>query len=92
MRVRAYGLRYARQSPVTHGPSRPQSVRNKGSLHSGIGLVCSRDGRPVLAGGTSQEELAEQNAKLPEDWRMAFRIGVNLDDLIAEGHTIRGDG
>jgi FixJ family two-component response regulator len=36
--------------------------------------------------------LAEQNAKLPEDWRMAFRIGVNLDDLIAEGHTIRGDG
>jgi FixJ family two-component response regulator len=36
--------------------------------------------------------LAEQNAKLPEDWRVAFRIGVNLDDLIAEGHTIRGDG
>jgi hypothetical protein len=36
--------------------------------------------------------LAEQNAKLPEDWRMAFRIGVNLGDLIAEGHTIRGDG
>src|SRR6476661_9064163 len=52
-----HGLRYARQSPVTHGPSRPQSVRNKGSLHSGIGLVCSRDGRPVLAGGTSQQEL-----------------------------------
>jgi class 3 adenylate cyclase len=23
---------------------------------------------------------------------MAFRIGVNLGDLIAEGHTIRGDG
>jgi FixJ family two-component response regulator len=36
--------------------------------------------------------LAEQNATLPEDRGMAFRIGVNLGDLIAEGHTIRGDG
>ena len=39
-----------------------------------------------------QEALAEQNAPLPEDHRMMFRIGVNLGDVIAEGGTIYGDG
>jgi adenylate cyclase len=39
-----------------------------------------------------QEKLADQNARLPQDRRMAFRIGVNLGDVIAEGDTIHGDG
>ena len=39
-----------------------------------------------------QTSLAEQNSKLPADRRMAFRIGVNLGDVIAEGDTIFGDG
>src|SRR5204862_8151274 len=34
----------------------------------------------------------ERNAGLSEDKRMAFRIGVNLGDVIAEGDTIHGDG
>lgn len=36
--------------------------------------------------------LAERNASFPEDRRMAFRMGVNLSDVIAEGGTIYGDG
>ena len=39
-----------------------------------------------------QEGLADQNANLPEDRRMAFRMGVNLGDVIAEDDTIHGDG
>jgi len=40
----------------------------------------------------AQEGLADQNAALPEDRRMAFRMGVNLGDVIAEDDTIHGDG
>jgi len=39
-----------------------------------------------------QEALAERNAKLPDVQRMAFRVGVNLGDVIVEGGTIHGDG
>jgi TolB-like protein len=39
-----------------------------------------------------QRELDDQNASLPEDRRMAFRMGVNLGDVIAEDGTIHGDG
>ncbi len=40
----------------------------------------------------AQGALAERNAELPEDRRMAFRMGVNLGDVIAEDETIHGDG
>src|SRR5499433_3871092 len=40
----------------------------------------------------AQEGLARHNATLSEDKRMAFRMGVNLGDVIAEGGTIHGDG
>jgi class 3 adenylate cyclase len=39
-----------------------------------------------------QAGLAAQNSELPNDQRMAFRIGVNLGDVIAESGTIYGDG
>ena len=39
-----------------------------------------------------QEELGGLNASLSEDLRMAFRMGVNLGDVIAEDDTIHGDG
>src|SRR5262245_42628418 len=39
-----------------------------------------------------QAYLAERNAPLPEDRRMAFRMGINLSDVIAEAGTIYGDG
>jgi adenylate cyclase len=40
----------------------------------------------------AQERLADQNANLPEDMQMNFRMGVNLGDVIASDGTIHGDG
>ncbi len=39
-----------------------------------------------------QAELGKRNAALPEQRRMAFRVGVNLGDLVVEGDRIYGDG
>jgi adenylate cyclase len=39
-----------------------------------------------------QTELGKRNAALPEQRRMAFRVGVNLGDLVVEGDRIYGDG
>ena len=39
-----------------------------------------------------QRELAEINAELPEDRRMDFRIGINLDDVVVKDDVIYGDG
>jgi adenylate cyclase len=39
-----------------------------------------------------QNELGRRNAQLPENRKMAFRIGVNLGDVIEEGDAIYGDG
>src|SRR5262245_57245705 len=40
----------------------------------------------------AQLGLAGENAGLPENQRMAFRMGVNLGDIIAADDTIHGDG
>ena len=39
-----------------------------------------------------QRGMAERNAEVPESTRIAFRIGVNLGDIILEGDDIYGDG
>ncbi len=39
-----------------------------------------------------QRGMAERNADVPEDTRIAFRVGVNLGDIIVEGDDIYGDG
>jgi len=39
-----------------------------------------------------QQVLKAKNAELPENRRMAFRIGINLGDVIEEGDRIYGDG
>jgi len=39
-----------------------------------------------------QKKLKSRNEKLPEVRRMAFRIGVNLGDVIVDGDSIFGDG
>ena len=36
--------------------------------------------------------MADRNARVPEDRRMLFRIGVNLGDVLIEGDDILGDG
>ncbi|NEJ22783.1 adenylate/guanylate cyclase domain-containing protein [Rhizobium leguminosarum] len=46
----------------------------------------------VRAAVDTQNELAGFNARRPADGRMLFRIGINLGDVIVEGHDIYGDG
>jgi adenylate cyclase len=46
----------------------------------------------VQAAVAMQAQLGECNAKLPEGRRMAFRVGVNLGDVIEEDGRIYGDG
>ena len=46
----------------------------------------------VQCGFEIQASLQAENAKLSEDRRMEFRIGINLGDVIQEGKRIYGDG
>ena len=39
-----------------------------------------------------QNGVAERQAELPEDRRIAFRIGINIGDVIVEEDDIYGDG
>jgi TolB-like protein/class 3 adenylate cyclase/rhodanese-related sulfurtransferase len=39
-----------------------------------------------------QQALVERNAKVPEDRRIAYRMGINIGDIIVEGDDIYGDG
>ena len=39
-----------------------------------------------------QEDLGRKNSEFPETRRIAFRIGVNLGDVVEEGDNILGDG
>jgi adenylate cyclase len=39
-----------------------------------------------------QKELGNRNAALPDEQRMAFRIGINLGDVIEDGDRLYGDG
>ena len=46
----------------------------------------------VEAALAMQKNLCAHNAALPEERRMAFRVGVNLGDIVSEGGRIYGDG
>jgi adenylate cyclase len=39
-----------------------------------------------------QRGMRDRNAKVPQDRRLEFRIGVNLGDVIVEGEDIYGEG
>ena len=39
-----------------------------------------------------QRMMAERNAGVPDDRRIAYRIGINIGDIIVEGDDIYGDG
>jgi adenylate cyclase len=39
-----------------------------------------------------QMAMADRTAKVPEDQRITFRIGINIGDIIVEGDDIFGDG
>src|SRR5215467_12481243 len=39
-----------------------------------------------------QERMVERNADVASDQRIAFRVGINLGDIIIDGDDIHGDG
>src|SRR5258708_947419 len=39
-----------------------------------------------------QRGMVDRNSDMPEDQRIAFRIGINLGDVIIDGDDIFGDG
>jgi TolB-like protein/class 3 adenylate cyclase/Flp pilus assembly protein TadD len=39
-----------------------------------------------------QRQMVERNARVPEEKRILYRIGVNLGDVLIEGEDILGDG
>jgi class 3 adenylate cyclase len=39
-----------------------------------------------------QRELKTRNAELPANRQMAYRIGINVDDVVVEGERVYGDG
>ena len=46
----------------------------------------------VACGITLQRGTASRNEALPEDKRLAFRIGINVGDIIIDSNDIFGDG
>ena len=73
------------------------------TIGSHIGRVVNAPGDSILAEFPSvvsavqcaveiQAQLKEWNAKLPENRKMEYRIGVNLGDVIESGDAIYGDG
>jgi adenylate cyclase len=74
-----------------------------GLIASHHGRIVSTAGDSVLAEFASvvdavqcavavQEAIAEANAKEPNDQQLAFRIGVNLGDVLVKSGNIFGDG
>lgn len=39
-----------------------------------------------------QRSLHDRNASLPESQRMAFRMGINIGDVIVDGEDVQGHG
>jgi adenylate cyclase len=39
-----------------------------------------------------QQAVAEHQADVPQDRRIAFRVGINLGDVVIDGDDIQGDG
>lgn len=46
----------------------------------------------VLAAVALQRAMAARNAAIPDDRRLAYRVGINIGDVIVEGDDIFGDG
>jgi class 3 adenylate cyclase/pimeloyl-ACP methyl ester carboxylesterase len=74
----------------------PAIARHRGRIVKlmGDGLLAEFGGvvEAVECAAEIQAALAERDAPLAEDRRMAMRIGVHLGDVMAEGGDIFGDG
>jgi adenylate cyclase len=71
------------------GEHRGRTVKNTGDgfLAEFASVVAA-----VRCAAELQRGMADRNADIPDDKRIAFRIGINLGDVIVEKHDIFGDG
>ncbi len=74
----------------------PNLAQHKGRLvkEMGDGLLVVEFASVVDAvecAAAIQRAMGQRNAQVPEDKRMAFRMGVNLGDVMIEGDDIQGD-
>lgn len=68
---------------------RGRTVKNTGD---GMLVEFSSVVDAVRCAAEIQRGMADRNARILEDKRITFRIGINLGDVIAEEHDIYGDG
>ena len=71
-------------------------TQHQGRVFGGAGdSVIAEFASPVEAvrcAAKIQLRIEEKNAGLPEEWRMRFRIGVNLGDVMVEEGNLFGNG
>jgi adenylate cyclase len=74
----------------------PKIAEHKGRIvkRTGDGLLVEFPSvvNAVACAAEIQRGMAEQNAGVPEERRIALRVGVNLGDVIVEDDDIFGDG
>src|SRR5512139_2065126 len=98
-----YSRRMAEDEAATVDALRSHREAIAGCAREHLGRVVDAVGDNVLAEFASavdavacaldiQAELERREAKLPEECRLRFRIGVHLGDLLVEGNQIFGDG
>ena len=66
--------------------------RMVGTAGDGILLEFPSVTAAVIAAVEVQTMMAERNADLPDDAKMLYRVGINLGDVMVDGHDIYGDG
>lgn len=74
----------------------PRIARNGGRIvklmGDGILIEFASAVDAVHAAVDVQQAMAGRNRDLPEDRRIAFRVGINLGDVVIDGDDIHGDG
>ncbi len=86
----------ARFQADLHGVFEPTIAAHRGRLVKTMGDGLLVEFQSVVGALRCAVEMQraefERNAGLPPERRMAFRIGINLGDVIVEGDDIHGDG
>jgi adenylate cyclase len=101
--VKGYSLLMSQNEEATVKTLKQHKATISGLVSKHRGRVVDSPGDNILAEFGSvvdavkcavkiQETLKRENAELPENRRMEFRIGVNLGDVIEEEDRIYGDG
>ena len=74
----------------------PKVAAHKGRIvkTSGDGILVEFPSvvEAVACAVTVQREMAQNNATVPAEQRIEFRVGINLGDVIVEDGDIHGDG